>query len=101
VVVTGLRLRLLGRGWRAGLGVGLIVAAATLRAPTTLGLRVIAPVTLAILVALVGGAGAISRTLALAISLALTLAAAPASLAPLALAAHLRQSRHRPDHDQS
>jgi len=97
-----LRLRLLGYGRGTGLSVGLIVAAAALGTPAPhISLGVIPPGS-PILVARVIGAGAVSLALALAIPLALALPTAPAltALAP-ALAAHLRQTGHRPEHDQS
>lgn len=87
----------MGYGWCAGLGAGLIVAAATLRRtpPSHVALGVVPPLS-PILVPRVIGAGAVS--LALAISLGLTL---PAALAALAFATHLRHTGRRPGHNHS
>ena len=103
VVVTASGSSLLGYGWSAGLGVGLIVTTATFRPPASrVDLGGIAPGTLGTLVALVNGARAGSSAIPHALALALTLPAAPA-LALLAFAAHLRHTGHRPEqnHGQS
>jgi hypothetical protein len=103
VAVRASRSGLLGYGRSAGLGVALIVTAATFGAPApSVCLGVIAPVSLGILVALVNGACAVSRAVSHALALALTLPAAPA-LAPLAFATHLRHTGRRPEqnHGQS
>ena len=102
VAVTASGLELLGYGRRAGLSIGLIVAAATFGTPAPhIGLGIIAPVALAILVPLIiSGADAVSLALSLAGSHPLTLPAAPA-LATLASAAPLRQNGYRPNHDHS